>query len=81
HPRGHARPRTEPGAVVHDPDVVAKRVLQLVTTGTIEAIDGTPIVVPAETICVHGDTPAAVAMAAAIRKLLDAEKIHVKPFV
>ncbi|MCA1008510.1 LamB/YcsF family protein [Rhodococcus hoagii] len=80
-PEGTLVPRTEPGAVVHDPDVVAQRVLQLVTTGTIEAIDGTPIVVSAETICVHGDTPAAVAMAAAIRKLLDTEKIHVKPFV
>ncbi|MFC9514784.1 LamB/YcsF family protein [Nocardiaceae bacterium NPDC056970] len=80
-PEGTLVPRTEPGAVVHDPDVVAKRVLQLVTTGTVEAIDGSAIVVPAETICVHGDTPAAVAMAAAIRKMLDAEKIHVKPFV
>lgn len=80
-PEGTLVPRTEPGAVVHDPDVVAQRVLQLVTTGTIEAIDGTTIVVPAETICVHGDTPAAVAMAAAIRKMLDSEKIHVKPFV
>ncbi len=56
-PEGTLVPRTEPGAVVHDPDVVAKRVLQLVTTGTIEAIDGTPIVVPAETICVHATPP------------------------
>jgi len=80
-PEGTLVPRTEAGAVVHDPDLVARRVLQLVTTGTIDAIDGTRIVVPAQTICVHGDTPAAVEMAAAIRKLLDDEKIHVKPFV
>ncbi|RVW08124.1 LamB/YcsF family protein [Prescottella agglutinans] len=80
-PKGTLVPRTESGAVVHDPDTVASRVLQLVTTGTIEAIDGTRITVPAETICVHGDTPAAVEMAMAIRKLLDDEKIHVKPFV
>jgi 5-oxoprolinase (ATP-hydrolysing) subunit A len=80
-PEGTLVPRTEPGAVVHDSDAVAARVLQLVTAGTIEAIDGTRITVPAETICVHGDTPAAVEMATAIRKLLDHEKIHVKPFV
>lgn len=80
-PEGTLVPRTQPGAVVHDPDTVAARVLQLVTSGTIEAIDGTRITVPAETICVHGDTPAAVEMAMAIRKLLDDEKIHVKPFV
>lgn len=80
-PEGTLVPRTEPGAVVHDPGVVARRVLQLVTTGTIEAIDGSRIAVSARTICVHGDTPAAVEMATAIRKLLDDEKIHVKPFV
>lgn len=80
-PEGTLVPRTEPGAVVHDPDEVARRVLQLVTTGTLEAIDGSRIVVPAETICVHGDTPAAVEMATTIRKLLDDAKIHVKPFV
>lgn len=80
-PEGTLVPRTHPGALVHNPDTVAARVLQLVTTGTIEAIDGHRIAVPAETICVHGDTPAAVEMATAIRKLLDDEKIHVKPFV
>ncbi|WP_430330778.1 LamB/YcsF family protein [Rhodococcus sp. ACT016] len=80
-PEGTLVPRTRPGALVHDPGTVAARVLQLVTTGTIDAIDGTRITVPAETVCVHGDTPAAVAMATAIRKLLDDEQIHVKPFV
>ena len=80
-PEGTLVSRTRPGAVVHDPVAVAARVLQLVTTGTIEAIDGTRIAVPAETICVHGDTPSAVEMAAAIRKLLDDQGIHVKPFV
>lgn len=80
-PEGTLVPRTEAGAVVHDPDTVAARVLQLVTTGTIDAIDGTRIAMRAETICVHGDTPSAVEMAATIRKLLDDEKIHVKPFV
>ncbi|QBJ97087.1 LamB/YcsF family protein [Rhodococcus sp. ABRD24] len=80
-PAGILVPRTEGGAVLHDPEHVAARVLDLVTTGTVEAIDGSRITVPAETICVHGDSPAAVAMATAIRKLLDSERIHVKPFV
>ncbi|RVW00587.1 LamB/YcsF family protein [Rhodococcus xishaensis] len=80
-PEGRLVPRTEPGAVLHEPDAVAQRVLELVTKGTTQAIDGSRIEVPAETICVHGDTPAAVEMAAAIRKLLDDKKIQVKPFV
>ncbi|WP_305093776.1 LamB/YcsF family protein [Prescottella sp. R16] len=80
-PDGTLVPRTQPGAVVHDPDVVAARVLRLVTTGTIEAVDGSVITAAADTICVHGDTPAAVAMAAAIRNLLDANRIPVEPFV
>ncbi|RVW06626.1 LamB/YcsF family protein [Rhodococcus spongiicola] len=80
-PEGRLVPRTEPGAVLHDPAEVAQRVLQLVTKGTVRAIEGSLIDVAAETICVHGDTPAAVEMAAAIRKLLDDKKIRVRPFV
>ncbi|WP_137723183.1 LamB/YcsF family protein [Prescottella subtropica] len=80
-PDGTLVPRTQPGSVLHDPDIVAARVLRLVTTGTIEAVDGSVITVAADTVCVHGDTPAAVAMATAIRALLDEHRIPVAPFV
>jgi 5-oxoprolinase (ATP-hydrolysing) subunit A len=80
-PAGILVPRTEAGAVLHDPDVVADRVVQLVTSGRVHAVDGSQVSIAAETVCVHGDTPEAVAMAAAIRARLDTEQIHVKPFI
>lgn len=61
--------------------MVAERVLRLVVDHTLEAVDGTVLAVTAESVCVHGDTPAAVEMATAIRSLLDTEGITVEPFV
>ncbi|MEU2202040.1 5-oxoprolinase subunit PxpA [Isoptericola sp. NPDC019482] len=63
-------PRGEAGAVLHDPDVVARRMLRLVTEGVVEAVDGTVVRVPADSVCVHGDTPGAVAMARRVRAVL-----------
>lgn len=80
-PEGTLVPRTTDGAVLHDPAVVAERVRRLVVDHTLEAVDGTALTVTAESVCVHGDTPAAVEMATAIRSLLDTEGITVEPFV
>ena len=80
-PEGTLVPRTMDGAVLHDPAVVAERVRRLVADHTLEAVDGTVLTVTAESVCVHGDTPAAVEMATAIRSLLDTEGITVEPFV
>ncbi|PQP18125.1 LamB/YcsF family protein [Rhodococcus opacus] len=80
-PEGTLVPRTTDGAVLHDPAVVAERVRRLVVDHTLEAVDGTVLAVTAESVCVHGDTPAAVEMATAIRSLLDTEGITVEPFV
>ncbi|MDV6285177.1 5-oxoprolinase subunit PxpA [Rhodococcus jostii] len=80
-PEGTLVPRKTDGAVLHDPAVVAERVRRLVVDHTLEAVDGTVLAVTAESVCVHGDTPAAVEMATAIRSLLDTEGITVEPFV
>jgi UPF0271 protein len=56
--------------VLDDPDLVAARMLALVRTGCIEAIDGTQVPVRADSLCVHGDSPNAVAMARAVRDAL-----------
>lgn len=79
-PRGTLVPRTDAGAVLHDPDLVAKRMLRLATEGVVEAIDGTAISVPADSICVHGDSPGAVTMAERIREVLVAEGVTLAPF-
>lgn len=73
--------RREPGAVLHDPEAVAKRMLNFVRTGIITANDGTEIRIEAESICVHGDSPGAVAMAHSIRALFAAEDVAVKSFL
>lgn len=63
---GHLVPRDQPGAVLHDPKTIAERALRMVQTGKIRTIDGKDIDVPVDTICVHGDTPEAVAISKAI---------------
>ncbi|MFZ0099672.1 MAG: 5-oxoprolinase subunit PxpA [Gemmobacter sp.] len=69
-PDGQLVSRREAGAVLHDPDVVAARMLRLATEGVIEAVDGTALRLEAGSICVHGDSPGAVAMARHIRETL-----------
>ena len=61
--RARSSRAAETGAVLHDPDLVAARMLRLATEGTIEAVDGSVLRLDAQSICVHGDSPAAVAMA------------------
>ena len=56
--------------MLHDPDEVAERVVKLVTQGVVTAIDGTEVSIQADSVCVHGDTPGAVAMATAVRDRL-----------
>ncbi len=73
-------PRDRDGSVLHDPELVAGRMLELVTTGTVEAIDGSRVAVAAESICVHGDSPGAVAMAQAVRARLSAAGVILGPF-
>ncbi|MEE2058761.1 LamB/YcsF family protein [Rhodococcus artemisiae] len=80
-PEGTLVSRREPGAVLHDPDVVAQRVLRMVTEGVVTAIDGTDVHVDAQSVCIHGDSPDATAMAVAVRALLDAENVDIRAFV
>ena len=80
-PEGTLVSRREPDAVLHDPEVVAARCVRLATTGEIEAVDGSIVAVQADSICVHGDSPGAVQMAAAVRRGLEEVGIEIAPFV
>ncbi|MGA1837098.1 5-oxoprolinase subunit PxpA [Herbiconiux sp. 11R-BC] len=73
-------PRTRPGAVLHDPEEIAERMLRLATEGILTAVDGTEIAVSAETICVHGDTADAVAIARVLRRRLEAAGLTIAAF-
>lgn len=69
---GTLLPRSEPGAVIADPEAMARQVRSLVTQGEVIASDGSRVAVSFETLCVHGDTPGAAALARRIRQELDA---------
>lgn len=69
--RGRLVPRSAPGALITDPDEVAERVVALVRDGALTSLDGTRVPVAARSVCVHGDTPGAVAIARAVRKALE----------
>ena len=65
---GSLQPRTEPGSVLHDEAVVAERALLMAREGIVVAVDGSRVAVRADTICLHGDTPGAAALARRIRE-------------
>ena len=72
--------RREAGALIHDPDTVAQRVASMIARGEVAAIDGSMITITVESICVHGDSPGAVQIAAAVRRRLIADGVDLKPF-
>jgi UPF0271 protein len=79
-PDGRLVSRREPGAVLGDPSAIAERVVAVVSSGLLTAVDGTQIAVSVESICVHGDSPGAVQIATAVRDRLEAAGIDIKAF-
>lgn len=79
-PKGELVSRREAGAVLHDEKLIADRMVQLAREGTLEAIDGSTIRIEAQSICVHGDSPGAVAIAQEIRRRFEAEGITIRSF-
>jgi UPF0271 protein len=80
-PDGTLVSRQLAGSVLHDVAAVTEQALRLATDRQVRAIDGTLIDVPAESICLHGDTPGAAGMAAPIRAALQAAGVTVASFV
>ena len=72
--------RREPGAVLHDPAEIAQRVVTMVTSSRVTAIDGKQIAVSAESVCVHGDSPGAVQIATAVLDELKAAGTDIRAF-
>lgn len=76
---GALAPRSMAGAVIHDPETVRQRVLELVRERKIRSITGREIPMEADTLCVHGDTPGASRLAATIRETLENSGLEVVP--
>jgi UPF0271 protein len=77
---GSLVPRSEPGAVLTGASQIAQRAVTLVTEGTVLALDGRPVAVEADSLCVHSDTPGAVAMARAVRGALEGAGLRIRAF-
>ncbi|MDQ2094364.1 LamB/YcsF family protein [Rhodalgimonas zhirmunskyi] len=70
--------RSLPGAVLHEADVAAPRILSMLREGAIIAESGARIEAKIDTCCLHSDTPEAVEMARALRSLLEGEGVALK---
>lgn len=78
-PDGSLMSRSRTGSVLDDPVTVAARALQIVEDGTVEAEGGVLIAVQADSICLHGDNPAACRIAAAVRDILNEAGVRLRP--
>lgn len=78
-PDGTLVPRSKPGAVIEDKEEIAERVISMVKDGGVRAINGEWVELKVDTICLHGDNPKAVEIAAHIRKVLEEEGVKIVP--
>jgi UPF0271 protein len=69
--------RSAPGAILHNPDAVAARAVAMVRDQRVVAVDGTPLPVAVDTICIHGDTPGAATLARRVRTALELAGVRV----
>jgi UPF0271 protein len=63
-------PRSEKNAVIHDTEICNQRVLKMIREGLVQDIEGNDIEIKAETVCIHGDNPAAIEMARSLTAYL-----------
>ncbi len=80
-PDGQLVPRSRPGAVLHDPQEAADRLIGFLKTGSMPVHGGRAIALRADSICVHGDSAGATEMARLIRARLQAEGVTLAAFV
>ncbi|MFK0006581.1 LamB/YcsF family protein [Paenarthrobacter sp. NPDC090520] len=73
-------PRSQEGAVLHNPADVVAQAVRIATRGEVVAQDGTVVSVKADSLCIHGDTPGAVEMAAAVRNGLEKAGVEIQAF-
>jgi UPF0271 protein len=72
--------RDKSGAVLHDADAIAQRVVKMIQSGEVISITGKAIRMQMDTVCIHGDTPGAVDIAQVLCKTLSDNDIAIAPF-
>lgn len=78
-PDGTLRSRQHPDALIQDPAAASQQALRIAERGTVIASDGSEIVVNAQTLCLHGDTPGAPQIAAVVAETLRVAGIALRP--
>ena len=79
-PTGALVPRSQPGAVLHDPDLVVARAVRLALTGDVVAVDGALLQLAPRSLCLHGDTPGAVDLARQVVRALAGAGVELRAF-
>ena len=79
-PDGRLVSRRDPGAVIHDPEVIARRCVALARGEPIEDVEGNPLRLRPDSICVHGDTAGAVEIAQAVKQALEDADVRIASF-
>ena len=74
---GSLQPRNEPGALLDDADRACAQALGIVRDGAVAAVDGSRVTLHADTLCLHGDGPHAVAFARKLREALGAAGVRI----
>lgn len=75
---GHLAARSQPGAVLHDPDEIARRAVEMVVEGTVTTINAERVPLTVQTLCLHGDNPGATEAARAVRAALDHAGVEIR---
>ncbi len=78
--QGRLVSRGKPGAVIHDRELAVRRTLAAISTGLVDSVDGKPVAVSFDTVCLHGDSPEAVDFARGLRSALESAGIAVAAF-
>ncbi len=74
---GSLLPRRHAGAVIDTVETAVAQALQIVTQDRVTTHDGHPLVLHADTLCVHGDRPDAAHFAQCLRKALESAGVAV----
>ena len=79
-PDGTLVPRGQPGAMIEEEDAAIARVVRMAREGKVAARDGSEVTLQADSVCVHGDGPKALAFVEKLRAALPAEGITLRAF-
>ena len=71
--------RSKPGAMIHDEEEAVSRVIRMIKEGKVTAITGKDVDITADSVCVHGDGPKALAFVGKLRDAFAANGIEIVP--